>query len=188
MTIELSEKEGKILREIARDYKTRYQLHQLLKVAADSTVHKALKKLMKLELIEVKREEPFSRIPGMNKKYFGVTFRGLIAALKNDSVKLQQIQQREELVTDWVRKVQKFDNENKISQVFHIESFSKDKRLQILQNLLIEEMKDCPPELEQFLKHYDLDYSTDAMIFGEWVWHIVLRKGAGLVKLAGVGL
>jgi len=49
-------------------------------------------------------------------------------------------------------------------------------------------MKDCPPELEQFLKHYDLDYSTDAMIFGEWVWHILLRKGAGLVKLAGVGL
>lgn len=55
------------------------------KAGAESTIYESLKRLK--GYVELKREEPFPKIKGKNKKYFGLTFRGLILALKNDAIK-----------------------------------------------------------------------------------------------------
>jgi len=59
--------------------KTRYDLFKKTGIMSSSTAHKIIGRL-KNEFIEVKREEPF-RIREIVKKFYGLTFQGLIVAL-----------------------------------------------------------------------------------------------------------
>jgi DNA-binding PadR family transcriptional regulator len=179
----LTKAECSILERIAKyGEKTDYDLSEKDKVAADSTVWKALRNLEKLDLIEIKREEPF-RIPGKNKKYYGLTFRGIIASIKM-GVHLNIIQEREKLVTKWIQKARDIDNELKISRLFNLTSKTKEKRLEILRNMLSENMKEASEELEKFLSHFDLDFSSNILIIQEWLWYLSLHTLANHVQTA----
>jgi DNA-binding PadR family transcriptional regulator len=79
---ELTETEGKILSVLAKKgIKTYYDIYKKEKLCSSSTAWKLVKKLEKNGFIEVKKEETF-RIRGRKKKHYGLTFKGLIAALR----------------------------------------------------------------------------------------------------------
>lgn len=169
MTFSLKDSEKNILKEIAiNGERTRYDL---FKVASSSTIHNALKKFKDSELLEVVREERFEKT-GEMKKFYGLTFRGLIAALKIEDVKLRQIKNREELAVRWINPVQKLVSELKISRILGNTSTERKKRIQVFRNLLIQDMREGSTDLESFLKHYDLDYSSNTLIFDEWMWKV----------------
>jgi len=83
----LTEKQKDLLILLAQEgLKTRYDLFKRKRDGAEkrmmssSTAHRVINDLKKAGLIEVKREEAF-RIRGRKKKLYGLTFKGLLAAL-----------------------------------------------------------------------------------------------------------
>jgi len=174
--IELTKTEKEILKRIALNgYKTDYELSEKDRVAADSTVYNALRKFEKLGLIEVKHEEPFSKIPDkIKKRYYGLTFRGLIMALKIEGVKLHLVKNKEELLMLWIQTISRIDSVLKVSEtLFKLKETDTQKQLKAT---IIEHLQKYPEEVEEFLKHYDLDYSDDFLIFTEWVNNVVYRE------------
>ena len=161
----LSKVEEKILKQIAlKGYKTRYQLFEL---AAESTVHYALKKFLDTDLLEIKETEPF-RVPGKPKIFYGLTFRGLVQSLKIAGVKLHQIKNKDELLLSWIHRALEKDSELKISQqLFGLSRQTRDESAKTLEKGLIEYVKNSPEEVENWLKHFDLEYSDDRLIFEE---------------------
>jgi len=81
------EKEKKLLEAIAAKPTTYYDLYHKQKVGSSSFVWKALKQLEDQGLIEVKREENFSKIKDRRKRFWGLTFKGLLACLKHNLIK-----------------------------------------------------------------------------------------------------
>jgi len=140
------------------------------RVGAESTVWESIVRLKKHDFVEIKHEEPFSKIKGKYKKYFGLTFRGLILALKEGQIELKSIQNREMLVIEWANKVERIAGEMKLNQLVGITDMRKDKRIQLYRKMLVNDMKEASKELETFLRHYDLSNSSNPLIFGEWVW------------------
>ena len=106
------------------------------------------------------------------------------AVLKTKNVKLTQIKKRKELVIRWVNLVEKVDEEKKISRLFNVTSLPKDKRMQKFRSYLIENMREGPSSLEDFLRHYDLAFSSNSLIFGEWLWHVGRGKAGETVMEA----
>ena len=83
----LTVKDFEVIRYMAKNgIATQYDMsHGENKVGAESTIWESLKRLK--GYVELKREEPFPKIKGKNKKYLGLTFRGLILALKSGAIK-----------------------------------------------------------------------------------------------------
>jgi DNA-binding Lrp family transcriptional regulator len=154
----LSEKEKNIIMSLAKGPKTEYELFEKEKVASSSTVWKTVNKLKKLGLIEIERQETFPKIPNKLKKYYGLTFRGLVLALKL-GVRLNQIQNWQELITSWIQNANILDSLIKVKEKFKIKA-----DFQKIQNELIEYIKQNQEQIETFLKHYDLDFSDDILI------------------------
>lgn len=166
----LTAKQKEILKKIALgSYKTNYDLSAGKdKVAASSTVSLALKELKKLGLVELKREEAFPRIKGRTKKYYGLTFRGLVAALKIVGVELHLVKNKDNLIKSWVQKT--------AQAVEHLELGRNLRKLGVLteaegwsplQNFLTSYMEKHSEEVAIFLRHFDLDFSDNIMIFTE---------------------
>ena len=122
-------------------------------------------KVSKKGLVEVKKEEAF-RIRGRKKKLYGLTFRGVIQSLKI-GVKLPLIQNSNELITSWINRANKFESVLKIRQKFKMkEDFKK------VENLLLRYLKRHPESIESFLKHYDLDFFDEHLVFIELVNYV----------------
>lgn len=167
MTMELSKVKKKILKDIALNGdKTIYDIAVKDKIAARSTVSKAFDKFQELDLVEVKREEPFPKIKENVKRYYGLTFRGLIAALKIEDVKLDQVENRVDLVLSWVTTVKKID-----SIIGLTANASKTERRELYrawEDSLIYYMTNLTEKGEKFFRHFDIDYSEDRLIFIEF--------------------
>jgi hypothetical protein len=83
----LTEQEKELLKAIAKQPATYYDLYLKQQVGSSSFVWKTLKKLAQMGYIEVKKEVPFDKIKGKSKRYWGLTFKGLLAGLKYGVVK-----------------------------------------------------------------------------------------------------
>jgi hypothetical protein len=84
---ELTVQEKELLKAIAKQPATYYDLYLKQQVGSSSFVWKTLKKLGRMGLIEIKKEVPFSKIKGKSKRYWGLTFKGLLVGLKYGVVK-----------------------------------------------------------------------------------------------------
>ena len=166
----LSKIESNILKLLAlKGYKTSYDLSEKDKVGSNSTVWKALNKLKRLKLIEIKHEEPFSKIPSKNKKYYGLTFRGIIASLKTEGVNLQKVKNYTTLVHIWINEARKkIENlpSQQLAKGFLIfkEDFTGDAS-EFLESILVDYVESGDERVEAFFKHFDLEYSNDELIF-----------------------
>jgi len=166
MMIELSKIERKILKHIAiNGYKTYYDLSIKDRVAAVSTVWKTLKKLEKLGLVEVKREEQFQRIPSKGKRFYGLTFRGLMYALKIDDIKLYLIKNKDKLINSWFQKMKKIDEFLKLRRFLGL----KKADLKKFEDLTLNYIRENPERVEEFLRHFDINFSSDLLIYVELI-------------------
>ena len=182
MTIEISKTEKEILRDIALNgEKTIYDISVKDKVAARSTVSDALDKFEKLGLVEVKREEPFSKIKENIKRYYGLTFRGLIEALKLQGVGLNRIAKRKELVSSWMKKARKAESIIRVGDKFRLFKGSEDQRFERIESVLLASIEKGDEDLEKFFKHFDLEFSDNSFVFQELIWEITLGSLAGKV-------
>jgi hypothetical protein len=172
--MKLNPSEEKIITTLALEgFKTYYDFFKDGAMSS-STAWNLTRKLCEQKLIEVKKEEAF-RIRGRPKKLYGLTFRGLIASLKLEGVKLGQVRNREELASSWVRTIEEFDSILGISEPFKkLDGMSLNDRLRYFENQLILYMREEPEEAEDFFRHYDLDNSEDSLIFNELTWHVSL--------------
>jgi hypothetical protein len=171
----LSKTEEQILRNLAlKGEKTSYDLSIREKIASRSTVDKAFKKLGRMKLIEVKREEKF-KIPNKNKKYYGITFRGIIAALKNEGVSLNRIKSYDKLVISWINeaeeRIKKLPN-GQIVEGFSIykEDLDNKEGFEYQKEIIIDYLKTKDERTELFLKHFDLEYSNNELIFQQLLY------------------
>jgi len=177
MTIELSKTEKEILKDIAlKGEKTIYDIAVKDRIASRSTVSEALEKFQRLGLIEVKREEPFPKIKENIKRYYGLTFRGLVAALKIPDVKVHLIKNRDNMIVSWIEKCSKIDRILKLRQKMKIKASWK-----MLEDAMLKYVKQYPEDMTGFLRHYDLEFSDDLIIYGE----LVLRSAT---KLGSLGI
>jgi len=178
--MQLTETEKKIISILAlKGYKTYYDFFKKEGMSS-STAWKLMDDLTEKGLVKVKKEEAF-RIRGRKKKLYGLTFRGLVYALKIEGVKLHLIENKDELITSWVQKIREVDSELGISRLFGITNLSKDKRMQVLQKMLLKDIENSGEELEDFLRHFDLEHSSDPLIFQEWLFHVMLKKSHSVV-------
>jgi len=177
MIIELTKTEKNILKDIAKGEKTIYDIAVKDKIAVRSTVSEAIKKLRKLGFIEVKREEPFPKIKGNIKCYYGLTFRGLLYALKLEGVKLSKIPYWEEIVSSWIQKAKAIDSLVKVREKLKLKT---EIAFEKLQTELIEYIKQNQEQIEAFLRHYDLDFSDDNLICLELHSYVMYMKIAGI--------
>lgn len=174
MTKALSKAENQILKHIAlHGFKTKYDLSVKDRVAADSTVWKAMEKLENLGFIDAKHKEPFQKIPGKIKTSYGLTFRGLVQALKIEGVRLHLIKNNDRLIASWIQTVKNIDSDFKIRQMFGVK-----KDFSLLENSILDYMRQNPEDIEAFLKHYDLDYSDNGLIYSELIFHVTSRTRA----------
>ena len=131
---ELSKTEKKILQHIAlKGLKTEYDIFQKDKIASSSTVWKADRKLRNLGFIEIKRTERFNRIPSKSKNYLGLTFKGLILAVKLHIVEPKNARRVREINQTELPKTEAFgslveDMEKNFPEIFY-NSFNLDSRM-----------------------------------------------------------
>jgi DNA-binding CsgD family transcriptional regulator len=173
--MQLTAKEKEIISILAKKgFKTYYDLFTKEGISS-STAWKHTDTLTRKGLIEVKKEEAF-RIRGRKKKLYGLTFRGLIEAMKNENLKLNEIQNWEELITSWTRTVKDADSILRISDVFKLVGEERNKKYRDFESLLIDYIKNKTEEAEKFFRHYDLDNSEDSLIFQELAWKASLAN------------
>ena len=68
----------------------------------------------------------------------------------------------------------------------NLTSLDKEKRIQTLKKAVMAIVKDEPEETEKFLRHYDLEYCDDYLIFQELIWHVFENVHSRYIsKLAG---
>lgn len=171
---ELTPKENAILKTLAtKGYKTSYDLYKKHKIAAASTVWKAIGRLTAWGLVEVKHEERFKKIPSKTKLYYGLTFRGLVSALKVEGVKIHLVKNKEKLISAWMETVSDVDSTFKIRRQFKI-----NQDWSSLEGLILNHLEANPEEIEAFLRHYDLEHCDNHLIFFEWVNFVVVRTTA----------
>ena len=145
---------------------TQYDLAQKLRVAAESTVWKTIRKLEKEQLIELKRKEKWEKIKEKPKKYYGLTFRGLVKAIKSNKIRLHQIKNVDIMLNQWIEKTFKI--------MIQLEKLKLSKKqiesmLKNVKNKFSKALKENPEDLELYLKHFDLKFSEDFLIFTETV-------------------
>jgi predicted transcriptional regulator len=178
MIIELTKTEKDILKDIAKGEKTIYDIAVKDKIAVRSTVSEAVKKLRKLGFIEVKREEPFPKMKENIKRYYGLTFRGLIYALKLEGIKLSKIPYWEEIVSSWIQKAKAFDSLVKVREKLKLKT---EIAFEKLQSYLMEYVKQNQKQIESFLRHYDLSFSDDILVCLELHSHVMYMKIASVM-------
>jgi len=178
--MELKAKEKEILKSLAKAPKTEYELSKKKKVrvASSSTVWKAIKNLKRLGLIELKSEERFPKIPRKIKKYYGLTFRGLVYALKlendkGEKLKLSKISYWQDIISSWVQNAKILDSLIKIREYLKLE---KEIPFEMLERELIDYIKNNQEQIEAFLRHYDLEFSDDNLICMELYIFIMCMK------------
>lgn len=101
--IELKRADDKVLKYLAtHGMSTQYQMSKRKSIknqmskdknedkVAWSVVSESVKRLAKNKYIELKKQEPFKKIKGRSKKYYGLTFKGLICVLKKGFIKPSQ--------------------------------------------------------------------------------------------------
>jgi DNA-binding PadR family transcriptional regulator len=175
--MKLNPSEERIITTLAlKGFKTYYDFFKDGTMSS-STAWNLTRKLTQEGLIEVKKEEAF-RIRGRPKKLYGLTFRGLIASLKLEGVKFDEVKNREELVSSWVRTMEEVDSILGISEIFKQDGMNINERFRYFENQLIRYMREQPKEAEDFFRHYDLDNSEDTLIFIELTWHVSLYISA----------
>jgi len=157
--MELSIKEKEVIKHLAKNgAKTEYELFEKDRIASSSTVWKTVRKLKKLGLIEVKRKERFRKIPKKIKKYYGLTFRGLVFALKL-GLRLNQIQNWQELISLWINNANILESFVNVREKLKIKAdYSK------IQSELLEYIEQNQEQIEAFLRHFDLDFSDELLI------------------------
>jgi len=88
--IQLKPIDRKILEFLAKNgTSTQYTMIRK-KVGSESAIWESVKRLIKKNYIELKREEPFKKILGKSKKYYGLTFSGLVFTIKEGLLKPSQ--------------------------------------------------------------------------------------------------
>ena len=174
MAKELSKIEKEILKDIAlKGERTIYDIAAKDRIASRSTVSKVLEKFQKLRFIEIKLEEPFPKIKGNIKRYYGLTFRGLVAALKIEGIKFHLIKSANDLIASWIEKVSRIDSILKLRQRFKIKAGWK-----TLENAMVDFVEQNPEQAAIFLKHYDLEFSDDLLIYVELLIHSASKIAA----------
>lgn len=185
MVIELSKTQKEILKDVAlKGERTIYDIAVKDRIASRSTVSETSVKFLKLGLIEVKREEAFPKIKDNIKRYYGLTFRGLIAALKIEDVKLHRIQNRKELISSWIKTVKEVDSVLKISGLFGLRENERKQKYENFQRILFDAMESGNENLEKFLLHFDLEYSDNALIFKELIWEVGVTRIADSLPIS----
>lgn len=180
--MQLTAKEKEIIFILAKKgFKTYYDLFKKEGISS-STAWKHIDALRRKGLIEVKKEEAF-RIRGRKKKLYGLTFRGLIEALKNENLKLNEIQNWEELISSWIRTVKDVDSILRISDIFRLVGEERKQKYRDIKSMLIDYIKNQTEEAERFFRHYDLDNSDDLLIFQELVWKASVSTGANKIHI-----
>ncbi|MEM3873792.1 MAG: hypothetical protein QXU45_01465 [Candidatus Bathyarchaeia archaeon] len=173
--MELTEKEKAVIKSLAKTPKTEYELFEKERVASSSTVWKTARKLVKLGLIEVKRQEKFQKIPSEVKKYYGLTFRGLVYALKL-GIHLNEIKYWQDIIFSWIQNANTLESFINVQEKLGIRAdFSK------IQSKLVEYIKQNPEQIETFLKHYDLAFSDDILICLELHSFIAYMEASSMV-------
>jgi len=87
---ELTPVEEKIIEILARrGLRTYYELYEKENAGSKGAVSQALNRLIKKELIEIMKREPFRR--GIEKKYYGLTLKGVLYAIFMDFVKPEKL-------------------------------------------------------------------------------------------------
>ena len=82
--VELGGAEKKVLRALSIEgLMTGYDLHSRKRLISSSTWHYARRDLVEKGLIELKKKEPFERIKGKCRKFYGPTATGLVVAIEN---------------------------------------------------------------------------------------------------------
>ncbi|MEM3627608.1 MAG: hypothetical protein QXZ25_06240 [Candidatus Bathyarchaeia archaeon] len=82
--------EHRVLKYLAKNgMSTQYKMIKH-RVGAERSILKSVEKLAKNEHIELKKQEPFKKIGGKTKKYYGLTFKGLIYTLEKGFIKPSQ--------------------------------------------------------------------------------------------------
>lgn len=71
-----------------------------------------------------------------------------------------------------IRAAKEIDSELKISRIFGITQLKKEKRVDFIQKILINDIRNYTEDVEEFLRHYDLNNSYDSLVFSEWIWHV----------------
>jgi len=175
--MKLTEKEKAVIKSLAGKMKTEYELFEKDRVASSSTIWKTTRKLMQLGLIEIKHKEKFPKIPSEVKKYYGLTFRGLIYALKLEGIKLSKIPYWEEIVSSWIQKAKAFDSLVKVREKLKLKT---EIAFEKLQNELMEYVKQNQEQIEAFLRHYDLEFSDDILICLELHQYVMYMKIASI--------
>jgi DNA-binding Lrp family transcriptional regulator len=167
--MKLTETEEKIIGILAKKgFKTYYDLSRREGISS-STVWKLLNNLTEKGLIEIKKEETF-RAFDRKKKLYGLTFKGLITALKTKDVRLHQIEDRVELVLSWVRTFQEIDSIIGLSR--DLPEAERIENYRAWENNLTYYMTNMTEEGEKFLRHFDVDYSENHLIFSEFNWKV----------------
>jgi predicted ArsR family transcriptional regulator len=182
--MQLTDKEEQIIFVLAtKGFKTYYDLFKKEGISS-STAWKHLDNLTKKGLVEVKKEEAF-RIRGRKKKLYGLTFRGLIQALKNENVRLIETQNWQELISSTIRAIKETDSLLRISDIFKLADQERDQKYRDLEDMLIEYIRNHAEETEKFLRHYDLDNSEDYLIFEELTWKVGIGSVAEKIHING---
>ncbi|MEM3000498.1 MAG: hypothetical protein QXX34_08255 [Candidatus Bathyarchaeia archaeon] len=174
--MELTEKEKAVIKSLAKTPKTEYELFEKDRVASSSTIWKTTRKLVKLGLIEVKRQEKFQKIPSEVKKYYGLTFRGLICALKLGT-RLYKVPYWQEIISSWIQKAKIFDSDLKVREKLELKT---EIAFEKIQNELINYIKKNQEQIETFLRHYDLEFSDDNLVCLELYLFVMCMKIAGI--------
>jgi len=131
--IALTPKDWELIRYLVKNgIATQYEMsHGENKVGAESTIWASRKRLK--GFVEVKREEPFRKIKGKTKKYLGLTFKGLILAVKLKKVEPKNAEKVREINEIELPKTEVFgslveDMEKNFPEIFY-NAFNLDSRM-----------------------------------------------------------
>jgi len=181
--MELTKKQKEILIHIAKKgLKTKYDLSMKDRVAADSTVFHALERLAENNLVKVRKTEAFPKIEGRVKKYYGLTFRGIIASLKTTRVKINEIKDLEKLVSLWIDSCAKIGKEFRIDRKIGLPiNWGKTQKIKAA---IIKYINKNPEDITRFMQHFDLQFSSEEEIFKELLLHVTTsRESKGIINV-----
>lgn len=185
--MELTEKQKEILIHIAKKgLKTKYDLSMKDRVAVDSTVFYALERLVEKNLVKIRKTEPFPKIKGRVKKYYGLTFRGIIASLKTTRVKINEIKDLEKLVSLWIDSCAKIGKEFRIDRKIGLPiNWGKTQKYkEAIIKYINKYINKNPEDITRFMQHFDLQFSSEEEIFEELLLHLIIsRESKGIVNV-----
>lgn len=176
----LSRKEKEIISLLAqRGLKTKYDFFKKQGgIMSSSTAHNLINGLKEKGLIEVKKEVAF-RIRGRPKKLYGLTFRGLLCMLKMTEIEFHLTENANELIATWLQKIAKveeiFPLKQQMLRRFPGTANELRKASELVEEAILNFATEYPKEFKRFLQHYDLDFSTDTLIFHEIVNYSIAK-------------